>query len=112
MNYLTKWPEAKAIQRADTEFMAKFIYQDLMCQHGCPKELLSNQETHFVNRTLAELKNKWQKAADHIQKLQEKQKERHNNQLPDKLVEFKIGDKVLLYYIKAEKQWSGKFDSK
>ncbi|KAG9290132.1 hypothetical protein G9A89_010438 [Geosiphon pyriformis] len=38
--------------------------------------------------------------------------ERHNNQLPDKPVEFKIEDKVLLYHIKAEKQWSGKFDPK
>ncbi|KAG9306246.1 hypothetical protein G9A89_016150 [Geosiphon pyriformis] len=36
----------------------------------------------------------------------------HDNQLPDKPVEFKIGDKVLLHYIKVEKQWSGKFDPK
>ncbi|KAG9307304.1 hypothetical protein G9A89_017132 [Geosiphon pyriformis] len=43
---------------------------------------------------------------------QEKQKKRHNNQLPDKPVEFKIGNKVLLYRTKAEKQWSGKFDPK
>ncbi|KAG9303253.1 hypothetical protein G9A89_013579 [Geosiphon pyriformis] len=33
------------------------------------------------------------KAADNIQKSQEKQKERHNNQLPDKPVKFRIGDK-------------------
>ncbi|KAG9295911.1 hypothetical protein G9A89_006650 [Geosiphon pyriformis] len=45
------------------------------------------------------------RAADNIQKSQEKQKERHDNQLPDKPVEFKIGDKILLYHIKAEKQW-------
>ncbi|KAG9305086.1 hypothetical protein G9A89_007726 [Geosiphon pyriformis] len=32
--------------------------------------------------------------------------------LPDKPVEFKIGDKVLLYHTKMEKQWSGKFDPK
>ncbi|KAG9302460.1 hypothetical protein G9A89_006424 [Geosiphon pyriformis] len=52
MNYLTKWPEAKAIQRADAEFIAKFVHQDLICQHGCPKKLLSDQGTDFVNRTL------------------------------------------------------------
>ncbi|KAG9304387.1 hypothetical protein G9A89_019949 [Geosiphon pyriformis] len=50
------------------------------------------------------LENKWQRAADNIQKSQEKQKKRHDNQLPDKPVEFKIGDKVLLYCTKAEKQ--------
>ncbi|KAG9304436.1 hypothetical protein G9A89_019998 [Geosiphon pyriformis] len=50
------------------------------------------------------LENKQKKAADNIQKSQEKQKERHNNQLPDKPVKFKIGDKVLLYHTTMEKQ--------
>ncbi|KAG9293357.1 hypothetical protein G9A89_007603 [Geosiphon pyriformis] len=58
------------------------------------------------------LENTWQKAADNIQKLQEKQKKRHNNQLSEKPVEFKIEDKVLLHHTKVKKQWSGKFDSK
>ncbi|KAG9298451.1 hypothetical protein G9A89_000020 [Geosiphon pyriformis] len=31
MDYLTKWPEAKAIQRADAESVAEFIHQDLIC---------------------------------------------------------------------------------
>ncbi|KAG9302675.1 hypothetical protein G9A89_007379 [Geosiphon pyriformis] len=39
------------------------------------------------------LKNTQQRAANSIQKSQEKQKKRHNNQLPKKPVEFKIGDK-------------------
>ncbi|KAG9284629.1 hypothetical protein G9A89_004671 [Geosiphon pyriformis] len=58
------------------------------------------------------LKNKQRRAADNIQKSQEKQKKRHDSQLSDKPVEFKIGDKVLLHHTKVEKQWSGKFDSK
>ncbi|KAG9301023.1 hypothetical protein G9A89_015759 [Geosiphon pyriformis] len=32
----------------------------------------------------------------------------HNNQLPDKPVEFRIGDKVLLHCTKVEKQWNEK----
>ncbi|KAG9307523.1 hypothetical protein G9A89_003846 [Geosiphon pyriformis] len=51
-------------------------------------------------------------ASDNIQRSQEKQKERHDNQLPNKPVEFKIGDKVLLHHTKVEKQWSKKFDPK
>ncbi|KAG9286146.1 hypothetical protein G9A89_010160 [Geosiphon pyriformis] len=58
------------------------------------------------------LENTWQRTADNIQKLQEKQKERHNNQLPKKPVEFKIEDKILLHHTKVEKQWSEKFDPK
>ncbi|KAG9298265.1 hypothetical protein G9A89_002753 [Geosiphon pyriformis] len=49
------------------------------------------------------LENKQQKAADNIQKSQEKQKKRHNNQLSEKPVEFKIEDKVLLHYTKDNK---------
>ncbi|KAG9294260.1 hypothetical protein G9A89_021619 [Geosiphon pyriformis] len=58
------------------------------------------------------LENKRRRTADNIQKSQEKQKERHDNQLSKKLVEFKIGDKVLLHHTKVEKQWNGKFDFK
>ncbi|KAG9300381.1 hypothetical protein G9A89_010005 [Geosiphon pyriformis] len=149
MDYLTKWPEAKAIQRANVKSVAKFVHQDLICQYRCPKKLLSDQETHFQDTTQATpfelvysrtatlpveievktyptepiteknfqrtllkrtynlmetLENKQQKAADNIQKSQEKQKKRHNNQLLDKPVEFKIENKVLLYYTKMKKQ--------
>ncbi|KAG9301053.1 hypothetical protein G9A89_015789 [Geosiphon pyriformis] len=58
------------------------------------------------------LENTWQKAADNIQKSQKKQKERHDNQLPEKSVKFKIENKVFLHHTKAEKQWSRKFDLK
>ncbi|KAG9297763.1 hypothetical protein G9A89_011278 [Geosiphon pyriformis] len=69
------------------------------------------QET-LLKRTydlMETLENKQRRAADNIQKSQEKQKERHNNQLPDKPVEFKMGNKVLLYCTKIEKQWNRKF---
>ncbi|KAG9297156.1 hypothetical protein G9A89_019437 [Geosiphon pyriformis] len=36
--------------------------------------------------------------------LMETLENKHDNQLPDKPVEFKIGDKVFLYHTKAEKQ--------
>ena len=50
IEYLTKWPEARAIKRADAKSVADFIYEDIICRHGCPKELLSDQGTHFVNK--------------------------------------------------------------
>src|SRR3954453_4392502 len=46
-----------------------------------------------------------------IQKQQQKQKDRHDQHLK-KEVNFQIGDKVLLYDAKKEKQWTGKFDDK
>src|SRR5215213_11493177 len=29
-----------------------FFYEDIICRHGCPKELLTDQGTHFVNELL------------------------------------------------------------
>jgi transposase InsO family protein len=31
------------------------FYEDVICQHGCPKELLTDQGTHFVNEMLDSL---------------------------------------------------------
>ncbi|KAG9292984.1 hypothetical protein G9A89_016346 [Geosiphon pyriformis] len=80
---------------------------ELITEDNFQKMLL--KRTYDLIKTL---ENKWRKAVDNIQKSQKRQKEKHNNQLPDKPVKFKIGDKVLLHRTKAEKQWSGKFDPK
>ena len=47
--YLTKWPEARALPDAKAASVATFFYEDIICRHGCPKELLTDQGTHFVN---------------------------------------------------------------
>jgi hypothetical protein len=41
--YLTKWPEARAVAEATGESVASFFYEDIICRHGSPKELLSDQ---------------------------------------------------------------------
>ena len=55
MDYLTKWPEAKAIPDASANVAAQFIYEDIICRHGCPKELLSDRGTTFFNETIRQL---------------------------------------------------------
>ena len=50
--YLTKWPEARALPNAKAASVALFFYEDIICRHGCPKELLTDQGTHFVNELL------------------------------------------------------------
>ncbi|KAG9290034.1 hypothetical protein G9A89_010340 [Geosiphon pyriformis] len=122
MDYLTKWPEAKTIQRANAESQNttqatpfELVYDrtatlpvEIKVNTYSTKPIIEdNFQKTLLRRTydlMEILENKWQKAADNIQKSQEKQKKRHNNQLPEKPVEFKIEDKVLLYCTKAEKQ--------
>jgi Integrase zinc binding domain/Integrase core domain len=55
--YLTKWPEARAIPDAKASSVVSFFYEDIICQHGCPKELLTDRGTHFVNEMLDSMCN-------------------------------------------------------
>ncbi|GBB87857.1 hypothetical protein RclHR1_14350006 [Rhizophagus clarus] len=48
-DYFTKWPEAKALEKADAKEVARFIYEDIICRHGCPKKILSDRGTKVGN---------------------------------------------------------------
>jgi hypothetical protein len=51
-DYFTKWPEAEAISEATGKRVAEFIYQVIICRHGCPKIILSDRGTHFRNEVV------------------------------------------------------------
>ena len=54
-DYLTKWPEARAIPNQKAATVSVFFYEDIICRHGCPKELLTDRGTHFVNEIMRSL---------------------------------------------------------
>ena len=54
-DYLTKWPEARALTNAKAASVVPFFYEDIICRHGCPKVLLTDRGTHFVNEMLDSL---------------------------------------------------------
>jgi transposase InsO family protein len=60
MDYFTKWPEARAISDAKTETIAKFIFEDIICRHGVPKEILSDRGINFNNALINELYSRYQ----------------------------------------------------
>ena len=55
MDYLTKWPEARAVPEATADTTAQFLYEQIICQHGCPQIILSDKGTHFNNNTIKAL---------------------------------------------------------
>ena len=59
MDYLTKWPEAKPVRAATAEETAKFIYEDIICRHGCPSKILTDRGTHFNNQMIKKLMEKF-----------------------------------------------------
>ena len=56
---MTKWAEALAIKIDDVKIVAKFIYENIIICFGCPKELVSDRGTHFINSTIKYLTNKY-----------------------------------------------------
>ncbi|GET66802.1 DDE-type integrase/transposase/recombinase [Rhizophagus irregularis DAOM 181602=DAOM 197198] len=60
IDYLTKWPEAKALSEATAENVATFIYENIICQHGCPSRILSDRGSHFNNKMIDSLTQRFQ----------------------------------------------------
>ena len=59
MDYFTKWPEAKPVKEATAKEVSKFIYEDIICRHGCPMKILSDRGSHFNNEMIKDLMEKF-----------------------------------------------------
>jgi hypothetical protein len=41
---LTGWVEGKAIPEATSYDVAKFLYEEVLCRHGCPRKIIMDWE--------------------------------------------------------------------
>ena len=60
MDYFTKWPKARAISDIKADTVAQFIYEEIICHHGIPKEILSDRGTSFINQVIKKLCENYQ----------------------------------------------------
>ena len=62
--YFTRWVEMKALARKDAKSTAKFLIENILCRHGCPKSILSDQGRNFISEIVQEvgrfMNTKWQ----------------------------------------------------
>ena len=49
IEYYTNWPVAKAVPSANAASVVKFLYEDIFCNFGPPKEILTDNGSHFLN---------------------------------------------------------------
>ena len=60
IDYFTKWPEAKALKEASAKEVSTFIFEDIICRHGCPQKILSDRGSHFNNQLIKDLTQKFE----------------------------------------------------
>lgn len=49
-DYLTRWPEAVAIPDQTADTVARVFISEIICRHGAPKSLLSDQGSNFLSK--------------------------------------------------------------
>ncbi|GBC54380.2 uncharacterized protein LOC115178352 [Rhizophagus irregularis DAOM 181602=DAOM 197198] len=55
IDYFTKWAEARALKEATANEVTKFLWEDIICRHGCPRKIISDRGTHFNNKLMEKL---------------------------------------------------------
>src|SRR6266498_1093517 len=55
IDYFTKYPEARALANANARNIANFLYEDIICRHGCLRKIISDRGTYFNNQVIENL---------------------------------------------------------
>ena len=54
-DYLTRWAEAFALPDATAKETARVLLEEIICRHGCPKRILSDNGQNFNSKMIREL---------------------------------------------------------
>ena len=53
--YLKSWAEAAPVVDCTAVTTTKFIFENIVTRFGCPRILMSDQGSHFINQTIKAL---------------------------------------------------------
>ncbi|RDX73346.1 Gag-Pol polyprotein, partial [Mucuna pruriens] len=59
VDYVSRWVEAIATRTNDARVVVDFLKSNIFCRFGVPKALISDQDSHFCNRAMASLLQKY-----------------------------------------------------
>ena len=59
VDYVSKWVEAKPTRTNDAKVVVDFVRSNLFCRFGVPKAIVSDQGTHFCNKSMHALLKKY-----------------------------------------------------
>jgi hypothetical protein len=55
IDYLKRWEKARVVKDCSATIAAWFIFDDIITRFGCPKTLMGDQGTHFINKNIEHL---------------------------------------------------------
>ena len=53
--YLPRWDKAQLVKDCSAATAVKFIFDNILSRFGCPRILMSDQGSHFLNKTIEAL---------------------------------------------------------
>jgi len=59
VDYVSKWVEAIATRTNDSRVVVEFVRTNIFCRFGIPRAIISDQGSHFCNRTMETLMKKF-----------------------------------------------------
>ena len=60
IDYLTRWAEAQPVKTYSASTAENFIFDNILSRFGCPRILMSDQGSHFMNKTIEALTEEFQ----------------------------------------------------
>jgi hypothetical protein len=55
IDHFTRWVELKAMSEITAEAVCQVLFEEIICRHGCPTKILSDQGKQFVSEVLADM---------------------------------------------------------
>ncbi|RDX83307.1 Gag-Pol polyprotein, partial [Mucuna pruriens] len=123
VDYVSRWVEAIATKTNDLKVVVDFLKSNIFYRFGVPKALISDQGSHFYNKSMSSLLHKYGlqeldelrlEAYENSRIYKQKVKKLHDQQILRK--EFRVGQKVLMFNsylkliaVKLRSRWDGPF---
>ena len=64
-DYMTRWPEAFALEETSTETIAKVFVEQVICRHGAPEHFLTDNGSNFCAELMVEVNKLLQISPQH-----------------------------------------------